>query len=121
MTTQEIANRLVELCKQGQFSQAVEELFADDAISLEQEGAPMPRVEGKANILKKGEKFSEMVEEYYGGEVSDPLVSSDFFAVMMVQDIKYKGQERRKEDEICLYQVKEGKIISEQFFYNNPM
>lgn len=121
MTTQEVANRLVELCRKGQFTEAIEELFADDAISIEGEHAPQPRTEGKANILKKGEQFSSMVDEWHGGEVSAPVVSSDFFSVMMSMDITYKGKERTQEDEICVYQVKDGKIVSEQFFYSTDM
>ena len=33
MTTAQIANRLADLCKQGQFEQAQKELFAEDAVS----------------------------------------------------------------------------------------
>ncbi len=35
MTTQEIANRLVELCQKGDFETAQKELFAEDAVSIE--------------------------------------------------------------------------------------
>jgi hypothetical protein len=31
-------------------------------------------------------------------------------------DVTMKGQERSKIAEICVYEVKDGKIISEQFF-----
>ena len=35
MTPQQIASRLAELCRQGQFEAAQKELFAEDAVSIE--------------------------------------------------------------------------------------
>ena len=40
MTTQEIANRLVELCRAGQFETAQKELFATDIVSIEPFASP---------------------------------------------------------------------------------
>src|SRR6185437_15402958 len=37
MNPQQIASRLAELCRQGQFEAAQKELFADDAVSIEPE------------------------------------------------------------------------------------
>ena len=117
MTTQQVANRLVELCRQGKYSEAHAELYSENIVSLEP-GGPMPRVEGIAGVQQKGEQFNEMMEEFYGGEVSEPLIADNYFSVMMSLDVKYKGQERTKSSEICVYEVKDGKIILEQFFYN---
>ena len=44
MTTQEVANRLVELCRQGQIEAAQTELYANDCSSLEPENSPMVNV-----------------------------------------------------------------------------
>ena len=118
MTTQEIANRLVELCRQGQFDQALTELYAENAVSIEPEGFA-PKVEGLEGLRQKGKQYSEMIEELYGGEVSDAIVADDYFSVMMSQDVKFKGKERIKSSEICVYHVKDGKIVSEQFFYDD--
>ena len=117
MTVQEVANRLVELCRQGKYSEAQSELYADNAVSIESSG-PVPKVEGIAAIQQKGKQYEEMIEEFYGGEVSDAVVADDFFSVMMSQDVKFKGQERSNTSEICVYEVKDGKIISEHFFYH---
>jgi hypothetical protein len=35
----------------------------------------------------------------------------------MVADWKMKGMERTQMEEICLYKVENGKIVSEQFIY----
>jgi len=121
MTTQEVANRLVELCRQGDWSAAQKELYAENASSEEPFEAFGPKkVEGMDAINAKGAKWAEMVEEVHGATVSDPIVSKDHFAVTMTMDITYKGGPRIKDPELCVYGVKDGKIISEQFFYAPP-
>ncbi len=118
MTTQEIAARLVELCRQGQYETAQTELYADDAISIEPEGNPMSgKVEGLAGIIAKGHQFMSMVEEFHGGTVSDPVIAGNQFSVAAVLDATYKGRGRSLMEEICVYKVKDGKIVSEQFIY----
>ncbi len=47
MTTAEIANRLVEFCKKGDFEGAPKESFADDAVSIEPYGTPVFEKETK--------------------------------------------------------------------------
>lgn len=58
-----------------------------------------------------------MVEEMHGGYVSDPVVAGNHIAFAMGMDVTYKGMGRQKMDEIALYEVKNGKIVKEQFFY----
>jgi hypothetical protein len=118
MTTQEIATRLVELCRMGQYETAQRELFADDAVSIEPEGNPMSgKVEGLEGIVTKGHHFMAMVEEIHGGTVSDPVIAGNVFSVAAVLDATYKGRGRMLMEEICVYKVKDGKIAQEQFVY----
>ena len=49
MTTKEVAERLVELCRKGDFESAQSELFADDAISIEPYSTPDFEKETKGN------------------------------------------------------------------------
>ena len=117
MTTQEIANRLTELFKEGKWMEAQAELFSDDAKSIEPPYAQgMASVEGMDAIRKKGEDFSSMMEEMHGGYVSD-LVVGNFISCAMGMDATMKGMGRMKMDEIAVYEVKDGKIVREQFFY----
>jgi len=120
MSTQEIANRLVELCKTGAWNEAQKELFHADAISIEPEGMPDSVTKGLDGIKAKAEMWAGMVEESHGGEVSDPVVADDFFSIMMSYDVTFKDRGRVKESEICVYEVKDGKIVKEQFFYTLP-
>ncbi|MES2003478.1 MAG: nuclear transport factor 2 family protein [Bacteroidota bacterium] len=117
MTTQQIAERLATLCRQGEFETAQKELFAADAISIEPWASPdFPKeTQGLDAIIQKGHKFSSMVEEMHGGTVSEPIVAGNSFAVAMEMDMTMKGQARMTMSELCVYQVKDGKIISETF------
>jgi hypothetical protein len=118
MTTKDVANRLHELFQENKWTEAQQELFSDDAESIEPKDSPgMQSVKGIDAIRKKGEDFNNMVEEMHGGWVSEPIVAGKYIAVAMGMDCTYKGRGRQKMDEIALYEVKDGKIVKEQFFY----
>jgi len=118
MTTQEVADRLSQLFKEYKWSEAQEELFSEDAQSIEPPGSQgLETVKGLDAIKKKGEDFNNSVEEMHGGYVSEPLVAGRYIAVAMGMDVTMKGAGRMKMDEIALYEVKDGKIVKEQFFY----
>ena len=118
MTTQQIADRLVELCRKGDFETAQKELFADDAMSIEPYATPAfeKETKGKQAIKEKGEKWSSMVQETHSITVSDPLVGGNSFACTMRMNVTMKERGPMDMTELCVYQVKDGKIISEQFF-----
>lgn len=121
MTTQDVANRLVELCRQGKFEDAVKELYGQNIVSIEPAGTPGPQeVSGLDKVIAKGMQFAKMTEEVHGMEVSDPLVTDTHFTCKMTIDITYKGMPRSKESEICVYEVQDGKIVKEQFFFFVP-
>lgn len=119
MGIQEIASRLVEFSRKAEWTQAQSELYAEDAVSIEPHATPAFDIttKGLKAIYEKNERWEKMVEEAHGIEVSDPLVAENSFAVKMVMDLTLKGQGRMVFNEICVYQVKDGKIVSEQFFY----
>ena len=118
MTTKDVANRLYELFQENKWMEAKQELFSSDAESIEPKDSPgLQSVKGIDAIRKKGEDFNNMVEEVHGGWVSEPIVAGKYIAVAMGMDCTYKGMGRQKMDEIVLYEVKDGKIVKEQFFY----
>lgn len=53
----------------------------------------------------------------HGGWCSPPVVGGNYFSVAMGMDVTMKGAGRMNMDEICVYEVKNGKIVKEQFFY----
>jgi hypothetical protein len=119
MTIQEIAARFDELAQTGQWGQIVDELFSEDAESIEPAsgGAGMPSVKGKEAMRKKGEEFNAQMEEFHSAYCSPAVMGGNHFSVAMGMDVTMKGAGRIKMDEICVYKVEDGKIVKEQFFY----
>lgn len=120
MTTQAIADRLVELCRVGDYPTVYKELFHEDVLSIEPEGMPDNVSKGMDAIYEKGKKWNAMMEEFHGSSISEPIVAGNFFTLRMEWDATFKERGRVKDEEICLYEVKDGKIIREQFFYSLP-
>ena len=117
-TTKEVADRLSQLFKEYKWKEAQEELFSKDAVSVEPAHSQgLQTVEGLENIMKKGDQFNDMVEEMHGGWVGEPIVGGNYIAVAMGMDVTMKGAGRMQMEEICVYEVKGGKIVKEQFFY----
>lgn len=117
-TTAAVANRFHELAQSGQWDVIQDELFAGNAVSIEPENSTLLRsAEGIEAIKKKGKQFGEMLEEMHGGYSNAPQVAGNHFAVAMGMDVTMKGMGRMQMDEIAVYEVKDGKITREQFFY----
>jgi hypothetical protein len=118
MTTKEIAKKLKKYCEQGKFDEAQKELFAKDAVSIEPMagGGFDKETRGLDAIIKKGDKWKEMVSATHSMEISEPTIAGNTFSLSMRMDVTTKDRGRMDMTELCVYQVKDGKIISEQFF-----
>ena len=120
MTTQQIANRLVELCRTGKNDQCYTELFAPTASSHEMPGVPWGDTHGIGAMLAKSAAWAADVKQVHKMEVTEPVVYGDFFALGMGIDLEKKDGTRSFEQEMCVYTVAQGKIISERFIYKMP-
>ena len=118
MTTKEVADQLVKMCREGKVEEAKQEFFTEDTLSIEPAEGILPKeTQGLKAIQQKAELFISMVENFYNDTITDPFVAGNYFSVGWITDIQMKGQQRQTMSEICLYKVKDGKIVSEQFFY----
>lgn len=117
MNTQEVANRLVSLCREGKIAEAAIELYDDNIESIEMPYSPLKSAKGKQAVGEKGKQFAESILERHGGSFSDPLVGGKYFSIAMMLDATFKDMGRMKLEEVCLYEVKDGRIIKEQFFF----
>ncbi len=118
MTTQQVANKLVELCRQGKIDEVQKTLYAADAKSVEANEMMGPMiVEGLEGIKAKSVAFQAGVEEFHGATISDPIIGGNSFAITWSMDATFKGRGRMTIEEVCAYKVKDGKIVLEQFFY----
>src|SRR5688500_6388848 len=118
LTIQEVAARFNELAQQEKWFEIQDELFADDVRSVEPPNAPhMKNAEGKVPVRKKGENWVSKVEAFHGGYTSEPVIGGNYFAVGRQAEITVQGPGRLKSDQIMLYEVRDAKIVLEQFFY----
>lgn len=120
MTTQEVADKLVSLCREGNHQEAYG-LYAKDAWSIEMPGVPNEKTQGIDNILKGYEQWANSIEEMHGGSIGDAVVAGNHFTVPMISDVTFKGMGRCKMEELCVYEVEDGKIKKAQFFYDPSM
>ncbi|MFD2573022.1 SnoaL-like domain-containing protein [Spirosoma soli] len=122
MTTQQVADRYYEMAQQGELEKIQDELYALDAVSVEPANASqLPLwVKGLDAMRQKEYRFyQQMVEEMHGGFCNPPVVSTFHFACAMGMDVTLKGEARRVKEQIGVFEVRDGKIVSEHFFYDD--
>ncbi|MEO1010633.1 MAG: nuclear transport factor 2 family protein [Bacteroidota bacterium] len=117
MTTQEVADKLTSLCREGKYQEAYG-LYADDAVSMEMEGAPNQVTKGLENILKGFEQWASNIQESHGGTVGEPVVVANHFVVPMTSDVTFKSGGRVNMEQLAMYQVENGKIKKASFHYD---
>ena len=119
MNTIEIANKLVELCRQGKNTEALTTLYSNDAVSVEAMAMPGMNQEAKGlpAIKAKGEWWIAN-HEVHSAAVTGPWPHGDRFIVGFQYDVTNKPSGNRMQmDEAALFTVKDGKIVREEFFY----
>jgi SnoaL-like domain len=117
-TIVEVAKRFNELAQQEKWFEIQDELFADGVRSVEPAGAKnLPNAEGKAIVRKKGEAWVSRIEAFHGGHTSEPVIGGNYFAVGRQASITVQGLGRVEINQVMLYEVRDGKIVLEQFFY----
>ncbi len=121
MTTQEVAKRYYELIQTHQYAQIQEELYDSNIISIEPENdSNLPlTVQGMDEVKKKEGLFFSQVEHMHNSYMSEIVVSNFHFSMMTGMDVTIKGKQRKIKEQICVFEVRNGKIIKEQFFYDD--
>ena len=118
LTTQEVAARFEELARQEKWFEIQDELFAEDIRSVEPPNSPyFGYAQGRAAVRKKAMDFVSKIEAAHGFYTGQPVVAANHFAVGRKMDLTVNGFGRVVIDQIMLYEVKDGQIVSEQFFY----
>ncbi len=118
LTTQQVAVRFNELARQEKWFEIQDELFAENVRSIEPPNSPyFKNAEGKSRVRKKGEDWVKRIEAAHRRHTTEPIVIANHFAVGRNVDITVDGFGRIQIDQIMLYEVKDGQIVLEQFFY----
>ena len=109
MNTEEVAKKLVDYCRNGEWMKALDDLYAKDIMSVEaHEMENMPaemrgidQVRGKTDLWEKN---------------SGPFVARDAFVVQFDIDVTDKASKKRMQmSEVGIYTVKGGKVAREEF------
>ena len=118
MTTKDVADKLVHLCSQGKFEDAMV-LYSPDIVSVEPFAPSGQSRESKGIEAVKGKsEWWNANHEVHAAKVEGPLVAGPFFSVTFMMDVTFKPEKRRfKLEEVALYKVADGKIVHEEFFY----
>jgi len=118
MSTQDIAQKLCEHCRNHTEAEALDELYAENAVSVEPmapEGQS-PIREGRDAIKAKHDWWAANFE-VHDFELEGPFVNGDKFSVIFGIDATDKSSGQRwKAKEVALYEVEGGKIARESFF-----
>jgi hypothetical protein len=117
MSTEEVATKLVEHCRKGEWMKAVDDLYAKDIVSVEpREMENMPAEMRGIDQVRGKTKWFENSFEVHSAKVGGPFVASDTFVVQFDIDVTDKASKKRMQmSEVGIYKVKDGKVAREEF------
>ena len=122
MSLSEVANGLVNLCRQGKFMDVLAAYYSDDIVSIEPVGSlDMPAQQSGIEAIRGKNQWWVENHEVHGLNVKGPYIGEGGFAAYFEFDVtpKMTGQ-RMNMKEMALYTVEDGKIVREEFYYNMP-
>ena len=119
MKTIEVANTLVQLCREGRNHDAIRQLYAANVVSVEAsapQGMSRESV-GRDAVLAKGQWWVDN-HEVHSASVTGPWPNGDQFIVGFDFEVTFKPTGQRfPMKEMGLYTVQNGEIVHEAFFY----
>ena len=117
MSTEEVAQKVVELCRKQAWKEALDTLYAKDIVSVEASGmgGESPEKRGIDEVRGKTDWWVQNME-VHNVKVSGPFVAHDRFVVQYDVDVTDKNSKKRMQmSEVGVYTVKDGKIVREEF------
>ncbi|MEO0464765.1 MAG: nuclear transport factor 2 family protein [Pseudomonadota bacterium] len=116
MTTEELAQGFTK-CVIEDDEAGYQAYWSDDIVSIEPGDGEMARVEGREALLGKHAWWNANTE-MHSVTTQGPYVNGDQFMIRYAMDVTMDG-ERSQMAEIGVYDVKDGKIVQEQFIYGS--
>ncbi len=114
MNSIEVGTKLVALFNEGKMEQIYQELYSPEIISVEADGMESVGMEG---VAKKNEWWEENFE-MHSCSAKGPYPHGDKFILIISMDVTHKPSSKRNASDECgLYTVKDGRIVREEFFY----
>jgi hypothetical protein len=117
MNTEEVATKLVEYCRKGEWMKAVDDLYAKGIVSVEartMESMPA-EMRGIDQVRGKTEWWEKNMQ-VHSAKVTGPFVARDTFVVEFDVDVTDKASNKRMQmSEVGIYSVKDGRVAREEF------
>ena len=116
-----VSDLLIAHCRSGTTRAGLDELYAEDAVSVEavcMPGKDSRETLGKQAIHGKHEWWERAMEVHSQSSDGPYLHGEDRFAVIFEVDATDRDSgNRMKMKEVGVYTVADGKIVREEFFY----
>ena len=117
MSTQEVAEKVVELVRQQAWYKALDTLYDKDIVSVEASASEGESAEKRGIDQVRGKIdwwLNAMEVHSFTGK--GPFVAHDRFVVQYDADVTEKNSKKRFQlSEVGVYTVKNGKIVREEF------
>jgi hypothetical protein len=117
-TIKENVQQLNSMILEGKILDAFEQFYGDEVVMRDNDG---PAREGKHSCREFEQDFVNSLTAFRGAEVKNVMVSEDA-GVATVEwgfDYTHKDWGDRNYTQVAVQRWKDGKIISEQFLYQN--
>jgi len=117
MNTEEVAKKLVDYCRNGEWMKALDDLYAKDIVSVEaREMENMPAEMRGIDQVRGKTEWWEKNMEVHSATVTGPFVARDTFVAQFDIDVTDKASKKRMQmSEVGIYTVKDGKVAREEF------
>ena len=117
MSTQEVAEKVVELVRQQAWYKALDTLYDKDIVSVEASASEGESAEKRGIDQVRGKTvWWENNMEVHSAKVGGPFVAGDKFVVQFDVDVTEKASKKRIQmSEVGIYTVKDGRVSREEF------
>ena len=117
MSTQEVAEKVVELVRQQAWYKALDTLYDKDIVSVEASASEGESAEKRGIDQVRGKiDWWLNAMEVHSFTAKGPFVAHDRFVVQYDADVTEKTSKKRFQlSEVGVYTVKNGKIVREEF------
>ena len=117
MSTQEVAEKVVELVRQQAWYKALDTLYDKDIVSVEASASEGESAEKRGIDQVRGKiDWWLNAMEVHSFTAKGPFVAHDRFVVQYDADVTDKNSKKRFQlSEVGVYTVKNGKIVREEF------
>jgi ketosteroid isomerase-like protein len=115
MTTIQLDRKLNDAILAGQALAAFEELYADDVVMQENSDPPFA---GKALNRDREAAFFASIAEFHSAALLASAVNGDVSFSEWDWDLTFRNGARVRLNQVAVRRWRDGKVISERFYYN---